>query len=49
MSDDNAKAEALRIAYDRKVKLGWSFTPEDIGSYAAKILRSLNEGLTNDR
>lgn len=49
MSDDKTKAEALRIAYDRKTKLGWSFTPEDVGSYAAKMIRALNEGLTNDR
>lgn len=44
MHDDNAKAEALRIASS-----GWKFTPEDVGSYAAKMLRALNEGLINER
>ena len=35
---DNAMAEALRIAEDHLKRLGWKYTPADVGETARKIL-----------
>lgn len=40
---DRTKAEALRIAYDRLNKLGWSFSLTEVGKSANMILDALGE------
>lgn len=38
---DRTQAEALRIAYERQVKLGWGFSMADVGKEAAKIIKAM--------
>ena len=44
MTDDRAKAEALRIAYEHTKAMGWRKTPREIGQVARKILDGLEDG-----
>lgn len=41
----DAQAEALRIAERHYVGKGWSYSPEDVAVYAARILARMSEFL----
>lgn len=43
LSPDEAAAEALRVAERWLIKQGWKFTPADVGTRAAEILKALRE------
>ena len=47
MTDNCAKAEALRLAKAYLEKMGWRYGPKDIGKTAKEILDAM-EGQTND-
>ena len=49
MSRDRTQAEALRIAYENLKRLGWTFSPEDIGKIAARIIKAMDAGQANER
>ncbi|WPZ13204.1 hypothetical protein T8J41_13670 [Nitratireductor rhodophyticola] len=38
---DRTQAEALRIAEDHLRRLGWKFTPADVGRRAREIIEAL--------
>ena len=40
---DRTKAEALRLAKAHLEKMGWKYTPEEIGQTARKILVGMGE------
>ncbi len=40
---DRTEAEALRIAYENLIRLGWKFSAEDIGKSARAIIAALDE------
>lgn len=40
---DRTEAEALRIAYENLIRLGWKFSAEDIGKSARSIITALDE------
>ena len=39
---DRTAAVALQLAADHLEKMGWKYTPEDIGSTAREIVEALN-------
>ena len=39
---DRTNAEALRIAHLHLIKMGWKFSPEDIGATAGRIIAALD-------
>ena len=41
MTGDHTTVEALRLARQHLEKMGWKYTPEDIGMTARKILNGL--------
>lgn len=41
LREDEADAEALRVAERWLIKQGWKFTPADVGKRAAEILEAL--------
>lgn len=38
---DHAQAEALRIAEDHLKRMGWKFTPADVGTKAREVLDAM--------
>lgn len=49
MKGDATRAEALRIAQAEHLRRGWSFSVEDIGETAAKIINAMDKGLKDER
>jgi hypothetical protein len=45
MSDDRTRATALAIAERKLISIGRKFGAEDIGWYAAEIIKALDEAL----
>ena len=43
MSRDRTQAEALRLAKAHLEKMGWKYTPSDIGATAKKILNAMED------
>ena len=43
--NDRTKAMALAIAERKVIAMGWKFGAEDIGAYAALIVKALESGL----
>ena len=44
---DRTTAEALRIAEDHLKRLGWKFTPADVGRRAREIIEALTASSSN--
>ncbi len=40
---DRTQAEALRIAEDWLKKMGWRFTPADVGARAKEIIAAMSD------
>lgn len=45
MSNDQTKAAALMIAERKLQSLGWKYSIEDIGIYAAKLINAMEKEL----
>lgn len=45
---DAAKAEAIRVAYENHLRMGWSFSVSDIGLHAAFILIAMEKRLEEE-
>lgn len=45
MMNDRTQAEALRISEEYLKRSGWKFTPEAVGTTAAKIIGAFNAEL----
>lgn len=45
MDRDRTSAMALSLAKEKLEENGWRYSAEDIGTYAAKIIRALESGL----
>ena len=48
MSDDHTKAEALRLAKAHMEKMGWKYSPKQIGETAREILDGLAKGVKDE-